>query len=159
MRDPWFEPFSLQWRVRETSVPQRRTPRARQITPARHQAPATCALHAQRYRRLPDRRHHPSGSHRIGRRGDPRLSPARLRPRRRARDRGMVKQAVKIATKPLLLSHTALIPGCLRGSVVILKYSIHIVGFTWRREPLATKFIWFAQTSNPQWIRGEFAKI
>ena len=61
---------------------------ARGSASARHQAPAARALHAERHRRFPDRRRHASGAHRVRRRGDPRLPPARLRLRRRARDRG-----------------------------------------------------------------------
>src|SRR6266852_551408 len=45
---------------------------------AGHPAPAARALHAQRHRRLPDRRDNSSGPHRIRRRGDRCLSPAGL---------------------------------------------------------------------------------
>ena len=75
-------------RRRRAGLSRRQARAARGSASARHPAPAAGALHAQRYRRLPDRRDHPSRPDRIRRRGDPRLPPARLCLRRRARDRG-----------------------------------------------------------------------
>ena len=69
------------------------------IVPARRAAHAARALHAERHRRLPDRRGHPPRADAVRRRRHPRLQSAGRRRRRGARHRRQVKQAVKVATQ------------------------------------------------------------
>jgi hypothetical protein len=73
-------------------------------------------------------------------------------------------QTLNISCNPIgptsVMIHSPVEPKVNEAVVEIeLQYDADILGvYQWHRHPPPTKFTWFPQATNPQWIRGQFAR-
>jgi hypothetical protein len=56
---------------------------------------------------------------------------------------------IQIEIKPVII--TAVIQ-------ILLSYDVHILGYNWHISPNPTQFTWIGSASNPQWVRGYYAR-